>query len=140
MAKQILKNARIEVNSVDLSDHCSQVTLESTADKVDVTSFGTANYREFLQGFKDATITGSFFQDFAAAKVDATLWPLHNAGTTFTVKVRQDSGAISATNPEYTATCVLNSYSPISGGVGEALTTDVTFDNASNAGLTRATS
>jgi hypothetical protein len=66
VAKFILRNAFIQVNGVNLSDHCSEVTVESTADKVDLTAFGAAGYRDYGQGFKDATITAKFYQDYAA--------------------------------------------------------------------------
>ena len=42
-------------------------------------------------GMGEATITLDFFQDFALAKVDATLWPL--IGTTFPVTVKPTSAA-----------------------------------------------
>jgi hypothetical protein len=64
VAKFILRNAFIQVNGVNLSDHCSEVSVESTADKVDLTAFGAAGYRDYGQGFKDATITAKFYQDY----------------------------------------------------------------------------
>jgi hypothetical protein len=138
MAKFVLKNAVVTVNSVDLSDHISQVTVETNHDEVDVTSFGST-YREILQGMGDATITLSFFQDFAAAKVDATLWPLADAGTTFPVVVKPTSASVSSTNPSYSMTGIILNYNPIDGAVGDASTTEVTIRNASSTGLTRAT-
>jgi len=139
MAKFVLRDARVEINSVVLSDHISEVTISTEKDEVDVTGFGATN-REILAGLGDGTITLSVFQDFAAASVDATLWPLSSAGSSFTVKVRPTTAAVSATNPEYSMTGVLLNYSPISGGVGAASTTDVTIRNSSQAGITRATS
>lgn len=136
MAKFVLKSATVTVNSVDLSDHISKVTIETTHDDVDVTAFGST-YREILQGMGDATITLSFFQDFSLAKVDATLWPLSDGGTTFPVTVKPTSAAVSSTNPRYDMTGVLLSYSPLDGQVGEASTTEVTIRNASQTGLTR---
>lgn len=137
MAKFVLKNAFISVDGVTLSDHISSVTIETTFDEVDVTAFG-ATYKEILQGLGDATITLSVFQDFAAASVDATLWPLSQSGATFAVAVRASSAAASATNPQYNMTGVLLNYSPIAGAVGAASTTDVTIRNSAAVGLTRA--
>jgi hypothetical protein len=139
MAKTILTNARVEVNSVVLSDHFSSVTIETARDEVDVTSFGAVN-KEILPGLGDATITGDVFQDFLGGSVDATLWPLSTSTTPFTVKVRPTTSAISATNPEYVLTVNMFSYSPIAGSVGEASTTTVTFRNSSQTGLVRNTS
>jgi hypothetical protein len=126
MAKLILKNCQIVVNSVDLSDHASSVEIEATKDDVDTTSFDGSG-KEVTAGLQDTTITVTFQQDFAAANVDATLWPLWDNETEFTVAVRPTTGAISATNPEYTATCVLLEYSPLDGDVGDLSETEVEF-------------
>lgn len=136
MAKFVLKSAVITVNSVDISDHVSSVTIETTFDEVDMTAFGST-YKELAQGLGDATITLSCFQDFAAGELDATLWPLSQSGASFPVAIKPTSGAISATNPEYQMTAVLLSYNPIDGQVGEASTTDVTLRNAAQTGLVR---
>ena len=136
MGKFILKDADISVNSVDFSNFCSQVTVETTFDEQDVSGFG-GNYREYAQGLGDATITLTVFQDFAAASVDATLWPLSQSGDSFPITVKPTSSAVSATNPAYTMTGRLFGYNPIDGAVGDASTTDVTLRNADQAGLTR---
>lgn len=140
MAKFVMKDAVVTVNSVNLSDHCSSVTIETTKDEVDTTSFTSASYKEFQDGFADATVTASFFQDFAASSVDLTLWPLYSGGSTFAVKVKASSATTSNNNPEYQlAAAKMYSYTPIGGGVGDASATDVTFRNAGTAGLTRGT-
>jgi hypothetical protein len=136
MAKFVLKTPVVTVNGVDLSDHVSSATIETERDEVDVTAFGAAN-KEILAGLGDATITLSFFQDFAAGEVDATLWPLSTSDSPFTVAVKPTNGAISATNPEYQMSSLLFTYSPIAGAVGEASATDVVFRNASQTGLVR---
>lgn len=139
MAKIVLKDALVLVNSVTLSDHCEKVTIEVNADEVDFTAFGDS-YKEVGQGIKDAKITLTMQQDFAAGSVDATLWPLFAAGTTFPVEIRATSAARSATNPAYLLTGILMDYSPLDGAVGDKSTTDVTIQNGAQAGLTRATS
>lgn len=140
MAKFVMKDAVVTVNGVNLSDHCSSVTVETTKDEVDVTAFTSAAYRDILDGFADATITATFFQDFAAASVDLTLFPLYNNSSVFSVKVKASSATTSNNNPEYQlAGAKMYSYTPIGGGVGDASTTDVSFRNSGTAGLTRGT-
>lgn len=139
MAKTVLTDASLTVNGVDLSDHCSAVAIEASADEVDVTGF-TAAFRETMPGLQDATITATFYQDFASSEVDQTLWTLFTNGSTFSVVVKASTAATSSTNPSFTMTSRLYSYSPIAGAVGEASTTDVTFRNADQStGVTRAT-
>lgn len=136
MAKTVLRNAFISVNSVDLSNHFSQVEIDIKNDEVDVTGYGAAN-KETLLGLGDATISGTVFQDFSEGSVDATLHALAGSNEPFTVIVRPDSAAKSKTNPEYKMQAVLPDYKPVSGAVGAASTTQVTFRNASETGIER---
>jgi hypothetical protein len=141
VAKEVWRDGYIQVNSVDLSDHCSSMTIEGATEEVDLTSFTTAGYREIGTGFKTANITATFFQDFASGSVDATLQPLWDAGGTFAVHVKQHQTATSATNPRYSlGTARIMTYNPFGGGVGDPNSFDATFVNAGTAGLTRGTS
>ncbi len=138
MAHFVLKDAKLTVDGVDLSDHATEVSVETERDEVDVTAMGATN-KVFVAGLGDATITVTFLQDFAAAKVDATLWPLSTSNTAFIVTAKATSAATSATNPMYSMTSLMYGYAPLSGGIGDASSTEVTFRNAAQAGLTRAT-
>ena len=136
MGKMVLGPlTRITVNTVDLSDHCLSVTVEDSADEVDVTGF-QETYREFLPGLKDATITATFLQDYGSSSVDATLAAMYAGTAAGTVKVTPDtSGTV-----VYTLISRLYGFSPVSGGVGDANSMDVTFRNAGTVGLSRGTS
>lgn len=135
MARQILgPNTSITVNGTDLSTYCTNIALEDSADEVDVTGFGET-YRSFLPGLKDATITASFVQDFAASAVDETIGTLYYNNTAGTVKIKPDtSGTV-----VYTLVSRVYSFSPVSGGVGDANSIDVTFRATGTTGLTRGT-
>lgn len=134
MAKEVLRNVKILVNSVDLSDHCSSVTLDDTADEVEVTAFGTAGYRDYLQGLKTAGIDADFFNDHAASSVADTLQGLYSSGATFPVKVWPDA----AGTVVYTQQSRLYSNPLLAGAVGDANTISVSF-KAGTAGITRGT-
>lgn len=138
MAIGPIKNARIEVNGNVISDHVSEVSIETERDEVDVTAFGASN-KVNVAGLGDATITITAFNDYAAASLDSIFFPLSTSNTPFVVKVRPDAGAISTSNPEYSMTALMFNYTPIDVAVGEAPSTPITFRNASQAGLTRAT-
>lgn len=138
MAKIVLRDCSIVVDGVNLSDHAETVTIMSEKDLVETTSFG-ATAKSNLLGLGDATIEIDFHQDFAAASVDATLWPIHQAGSTVPVVVKPTSAAVSATNPSYTMQSVLPNFSPLAGKVGELSKTSVTFQNAAQTGIVRAT-
>ena len=135
MAKHVLTNAEVLVNAVDLSDHVSSITIETTRPEVDVTAMG-ATYQEFIPGLADATVTINFFQDFAAAKTHATLQPLSSTSTPFNLWILPVKGtAISATNPQIQMSALLYTYNPLAATVGEANQFEATFRNASQTGV-----
>jgi len=131
------KDIVVTIDGVNLSDHVSEVSIESERDEVDVTAMGATN-KVNVAGLGDATITMTMFQDFAPSEVDSTLWPLSTTNTAFVVTVKATSAATSTTNPLYSMTSLMYGYSPISGGIGDASSTELTFRNAAQAGLTRA--
>ena len=92
---------------------------------------------QMLAGLLNWSIDVEFLQDFASAKVDATLFTLVGAAA-FTVTVKPTSGSVSATNPSFSGSAVLESYPPMSGSVGDLETASATFRSAGT--LTRATS
>jgi len=134
MAKEVLRNVKITVNAVDLSDHCSSVTIESSADEVEFTSFG-AGFREFGQGLKDATINATYFNDHAAASVADVHQPFYASGGTFPVKVWPDAAGTIV----YTMIARLYSNPTVAGAVGDANTVDVVYRHGGTAGITRGT-
>jgi hypothetical protein len=134
-----LTDAYVAVNSVVLSDHANNVTVEDTRDSVDITAFG-ATSKATTKGLGDANITVNFFQDFAASKVHATLQPLIGSTTPVTIEIRATSAARSATNPAAVMSGLLMNYNMISGGIGEASQISAQFVNGASAGLTYPTS
>lgn len=114
------------INAVDLSDHVKSIDLPIDVEMLDDTVMGDDTKSNF-PGLKNWKITVRFLQDFAASKVDATLFPLLGNATGFAIEVRADNAARSTTNPGYNATAILQSYGPVSGGVGEMLQTEAVF-------------
>lgn len=138
MAKLVLRDCFIEVDGTNFSSHVSSVEVELKKDEINTTNFG-GDGRERAAGLKDDMFTITFQQDFAAGAVDAVLFPLWDLETEFIVKVRPTSAAISANNPEYSATCILLDYQPLAGKVGELSDTKVKIP-AQRSGIARATS
>jgi|SaaInlV_165m_DNA_2_1040747.scaffolds.fasta_scaffold28629_2 hypothetical protein len=135
MGDFVLTNAKVTINSVDLSDHVEQVSFSYEAEGVDDTNMGDTT-RVMLGGLLSYGVDITFSQDFAAAKVDATLFSL--VGSTTTVVLVPVNTTVSSTNPSFTGTMLLTSYSPIGGTVGDKATAPVHFDPAG--AITRATS
>jgi len=121
----VFTDAKVEVNSIDLSDHVREVGLNLDGDVPDATVMGKTT-KVKLNGLKDWSVTLKFAQDFAAGEVDATLFPLWGS-TAFPVTVRPDNAARSATNPEYSGNCLLSNYQPLSGSVGDLAEAPITL-------------
>lgn len=135
MSKLVLKNCFAEVDGVDLSDHISQVEISLKRAVIDTTNFSGGG-KEGTQGLSDDSFSATFQQDFTGS-VDDTLSPLYFSGEEFQVKVRPTSAPVSATNPEYSGTCKLYEYTPLSGKVGDLSESKVDFPTQ-RSGIARA--
>jgi hypothetical protein len=112
------------VNSVDLSDHISGITLNQKFDELEVTAMGDT-FHHFVKGLESGTCMVDFFNDLATGKTNATLQAAY--GTTVTVVAKATSAAVSATNPTYTFSVLVNNLTPINGKVGDISTQSITF-------------
>lgn len=137
MAKLVLRDCYVVVNGTNFSDHVSSCEINMSKDEVETTNFSGSG-RERVHGLQDNSFSVTFQQDFAAASVDAVLFPLWNNENEFTVEIRPTSGSVSASNPKYTGTCILLEYQPLAGDVGDLSETEVTF-NVQRGTFTRAT-
>lgn len=125
MAVFLNNGVSLTVNSVDLSDHVTAVTINRSFDELEVTAMGDSGHK-FVKGLEASSITIDFLNDTATGKVLQTLQAAW--GTNVTVVVKQSSGAVSATNPSYTMTCLINNTTDINGGVADLSTQSVTWN------------
>jgi hypothetical protein len=125
MAVFLNNKVGVKVNSVDLSDHVTAVTLNRSFDELEVTAMGDTGHK-FVKGLEASSVTISFLNDTASANVLATLQAAW--GTSVTVVLLQDKGtAVGATNPLYTLTALVNNTTDINGAVGDLGVQDVTW-------------
>lgn len=130
-------DARVEVNSVDVSDWVTGVTLPIEFEALEDTAMGdTARSR--IKGLGDSTIQIQFNQDFAAGGPDATVAAA--LGTVVTIKVRPTSASIAATNPEYVGSYLINQNNPFGNNVGELAKMSVSWPLSDPDGIARNTS
>jgi len=135
--KFVMKDGTVVVNGVDLSNRASQVTVNMPDDDVDMSSFQGGHYKEWGKGLSDASIDVQFFIDYQVGKVDDTLWPLKTTDTTFKMYCTPFQGAVAQNNPMYGLDARMFNYSPLTGQIGQAATTTVTFRNGSAYGITK---
>ena len=114
----------VTLNSVALSDHVTSATINRSFDELEVTAMGDTAHK-FVKGLEASTITLDFLNDTAASNVLQTLQAAW--GTTVTLTLKQTNAAISATNPEYQTTVLVNNTTDINGAVGDISTQSITF-------------
>jgi hypothetical protein len=114
----------VTLNSVALSDHVTSATINRSFDELEVTAMGDTAHK-FVKGLEASTITLDFLNDTASANVLATLQAAW--GTTVPLTLKQTSAVISATNPEYQTTVLVNNTTDINGSVAEISTQSITF-------------
>jgi hypothetical protein len=124
MARIVLTNAFVTINSVNLSDHIASITLTTTDDVIETTAFGTTA-RTRVGGLADNSVALEFHQDYAAANVEATIYPL--IGTTTAVVVKPNGATTAADNPAYSFSALVAEWTPLNGAVGELATASVTW-------------
>ena len=125
MAVFLNNKVGVKINTVDLSDHVTAVTINRSFDELEVTSMGDQSHR-FVKGLEASTVTIDFLNDTASASVLATLQAAW--GTTVTCVFLQEKGtAVSATNPLYTVSLLVNNTTDINGAVGDIGTQSITF-------------
>jgi hypothetical protein len=126
MAVFLNNKVGVKVNSVDLSDHVTNVSLNRNFNELDVTAMGDLGMKQ-VKGLEQSSVSLSFLNDTATASVLQTLQAAW--GTNVTVVLLQEKGtAVSATNPLFTMTCLINGTTDINGAVSDLSTIDVTWN------------
>ena len=119
----------LNIATVDLSEYITAITLTQTFDEVETTTMGDTSH-DFAKGLEASTLQVDFLNDWAAAKVQATLQAAYDTSVTaLIVPVRAASSTtISAENPLYTVSILINNLTPVgTGGPGDFATSSMTF-------------
>ena len=114
----------VTLNSVDLSDQVTAATINQTFDELEITAMGNTSH-VFAKGLEASTVTLDFLNSYAAAEVATTLQSAY--GTTVALTIKPTNAVISATNPEFQTTILVNNLTPVSGSVGDLSTQSITF-------------
>lgn len=128
MARIVLTNAYITINSVNLSDHIASITLTTTDDVVETTAFGSSA-RTRVAGLADNSVALEFHQDYASGSVEATINAAGASlvGTVTAIVVKPNGATTSTTNPSYAFNALISEWTPLNGAIGELATASVTW-------------
>jgi hypothetical protein len=112
--------------SIDISSYVTSAVINQIIDELEVTTMSDTAHR-FAAGLQSGSFTVDFINDWASSQVMQTL----NAafGQTLSVSVITVKGtAVSAANPTYQFSILVNNLTPIgTGGVSEIASSSVTF-------------
>jgi hypothetical protein len=122
----VLRNVTVGIDGVDLSDHIRDVGVEMSAAEVPTTAMGAGGVQR-LAGIRDDKFTFTAYSDFSAGKIHATINPKFASAGTFEVKVTASGSTIGTANPLFIGYCPALTYSPVSGAVGDAAMTPLSF-------------
>ena len=126
MSKFVVTGTQVSFNGTDVSSSCARAELVINAAEVDTTDFGSGGFTELIGGLKSGTVTLDFHSDFGSGAVSELFQDL--VGTIGTVTIIAANGtAASASSPQYSATVLVNSFTPVSGAVGDLSTFSVSF-------------
>ena len=135
MAVYLANTGILTVNAVDLSSLVSNVVINRAFDELETTALGDSGHR-YVKGLESSSITIDFFNDSATSKTLQTLQTTWGTNTTVTFK--QVDAVVSATNPLYTMTCLINNTTPVNGAVGDLSTQSVTWNVSGTIAVTTA--
>ena len=135
MAIIVLMTPKVTINSVDLTNHCTSVTIDETWADIDATAFGVGA-KQHVAGLGDHKFMIELQQDFASSSVEQTIYPL--VGQLVAFNVMANNTSTSTTNPAYSGMVLITSWKPIEGKVGTLMTTAATWPISGN--VTKSTS
>ena len=135
MSVYLANTGVLTVNAVDLSTLVTSVTINRAFDELEVTALGDSGHK-FVKGLEASSISIDFLNDEASQKTLQTLQTTWGTNTVVTFK--QTSAAVSATNPLYTMTCLVNNTTPVNGAVADLSTQSVTWNVSGTIAVTTA--
>jgi len=116
---------QVAVNSIDLTDNCSAVSMTLGNTALDTTAFGSTGI-SMTAGLQSVSGTLTLFAAYGAGDVEQTIYSQIGLGTT-TILV-QKAATLSASNPKWTiSNCMIADY-PIEMTVGELQIMTVNFE------------
>lgn len=117
--------AVLTIAGTDLVDQASSVTLTLGSNPLTSTAFGDLGER-MVPGLQTVEGTITLYVSYGATEVEGVIAGEIGQGDTVIV-VKKESGAVSATNPEWTITNTMIANYPITYTVGELQVMEVSF-------------
>ncbi len=137
MAKQVLLDATVFINSVDRTDDIAKVEFDDQFEEKETTTYGSGGAKEVIAGLESGSVGLTFKNNYSAGALDSAMWALRRQVVPITF--RPNAAVVSSSNPQYSCDILINSWKPISGSVGDVAEVDVTFPMSGPMSRTTAT-
>ena len=132
----VQKNRSVTLGGTDVSSALRALDFGEGQESISAETDGD-DYRWFELGMRTGAMTLQFKQDMTSGGINETIDAL--LGTTFAVVVKMDAGATSTSNPQYTATMMIEQYDRFVGEIGDQQFCSVTLALAADTGFVKAT-
>jgi len=135
---QVLISTTTALGDNDVSNLVTAVDFQRTYDILDDTTMGESAHSR-KAGLETVTATVDFVQRFSTdgssitQSLDnllQTLADLSTSGNPFLISFTPGAGLVASDNPRYSFLAILESYSPMTGSVGDILKTSCPFQSA----------
>lgn len=126
MAKTTMLDAVLYIDGNDLTNYTAGVTLEYQYAEGDVTTYGSGGAKEVIGGLEEGSVQVEFRVDYAGGALDSIMAGLVSR-TPVAFSVKPAAAAISSSNPLYYGSILVNSWTPISGNVGDVASASRTY-------------
>lgn len=131
----VLTTSVLTVNANNLAQWCSKMEVAAEVEEKDVTVFTSLGWKEVLGGIKSGSVSLTVKNDLAASALDSIMWALFGTVVPWTAKAT--SAAVGTSNPLYSGSCLIKSWTPITGSPGDVNEASHTYPTSG--AITRAT-
>jgi hypothetical protein len=114
----------VVVGTSTITDHVSTVSLAREIDQVEITAMSDS-VQNMIGGIERPTLNLELYNDFASSSVNSLFEDA--LGTKLNIKLVPVAGTVSATNPSYTMSCLISSWTPINGAVDAVASVSVSI-------------
>lgn len=121
----VLLDATVGIANNDLSEWCKKIEIKDTFEVKKTTNYRSGGAEENKGGLESYEVALTFNQDYDATKLDSIMWALRRSVVTFAARAQQS--AVTSSNPQYSGSLVVNSWTPIAGSVGDVGEVEVSF-------------
>jgi len=112
------------VGTTTITDHVSTVSLAREIDQVEITAMNDT-VQNMIGGIERPTLNLELYNDFASASVNSLFEDA--LGTKLNIKLIPVSGTVTATNPSYTMSCLISSWTPVNGAIDSVASVSVSL-------------